>query len=356
MTSDSKRKSPAIRGILNFSVSILLAVLFLYLAFYDVNLSEVLQLASQASVFWMVVFILASMLGHYIRAIRWKVILNSVKPDAKIKNLFGALMVGYGVNCVTPKFGEITRAILIGKLEGLSRSSMFGTVVVERVIDILALGLAVLVSAFVWSSDIYESFPWLKSTLFISAFLMIAVLTIIFLLVRFREKFYGFILKITGRISTKLTERLSYAFEMLIRGFTSLKGAKNYSLTVSLTLLLLLVYGFTAFLGFYILEMQDIIRANNTMGVNYIMGWVLMSISAIGVVIPTPGATGSYHALAKSTLVLLFRFDETVSAAYAFLTHIIAYFIFIFSALIMFLILNKHHINLLRLVKQNTEN
>jgi len=350
LTSDSKRKGPALRGILNFSISIVIAVLFLYLAFYDVNLSEVLQLASRASVFWMVVFILASMLGHYIRALRWKVILHSVKPDAKIKNLFGALMVGYGVNCVTPKFGEITRAILIGKLEGLSRSSMFGTVIVERVIDILALGFAVLVSAFVWSSDIYESFPWLKSTLYISAFLMIAVLTIIFLLVRFREKFYGFILKITGRISTKLTERMSYVFEMLIRGFTSLKGAKNYSFTVSLTLLLLLVYGFTAFLGFYILEMQEIMR------VNYTMGWVLMSISAIGVVIPTPGATGSYHALAKSTLVLLFGFGETVSAAYAFLTHIIAYFIFIFSALIMFFILNKHHINLLRLVKQNTEN
>ena len=315
MISDNTKKIPALRGIFNFLVSIGLAALFLYLAFYNVDFGEVLKIVSKASVFWMIVFILASMLGHYVRTVRWKVILHSVKPDVKIKHLFGALMVGYGVNCVTPKLGEVTRAILIGKWENLSRSSMFGTVIVERVIDILALGLAVLVSAFVWSSSLYESFPWLKSTLYISAIFMIVILALIYFSVKFKEKFYGAILKIIGKLSVKLSERLGYIFEMLIQGFTSLKGTKNYFFTVALTIILLLVYACGAFLGFYMLDMQN---------VTFTMGWVLMSISAIGVVIPTPGATGSYHALAKSTLVLLFGFGETISAAYAFLTHIVS--------------------------------
>jgi uncharacterized protein (TIRG00374 family) len=350
LISDNAKKIPSLRGIFNFVISIGLAALFLYLAFYNVNFGEVLQLVSNASVFWIIVFILASMLGHYVRTVRWKIILHSVKPDAKIKHLFGALMVGYGVNCVTPKLGEVTRAILIGRWENLSRSSMFGTVIVERVIDILALGLAVLVSAFIWSSSLYETFPWLKSSLYISALLMIVILTLIFLSVKFKERFYGVILNIVGKLSVKFSDRLGYIFEMLIQGFTSLKGPRNYVLTVVLTILLLLVYGSSAFVGFYMLDMQGM------MNVNYTMGWVLMSISAIGVVIPTPGATGSYHALAKSTLVLLFGFGETISAAYAFLTHIISYILFIFTALIMFLILNKQHINLFKLVKQNTEN
>ena len=350
MISDNAKKIPSLRGIFNFVISIGLAALFLYLAFYNVNFGEVLQLVSNASVFWIIVFILASMLGHYVRTVRWKIILHSVKPDAKIKHLFGALMVGYGVNCVTPKLGEVTRAILIGRWENLSRSSMFGTVIVERVIDILALGLAVLVSAFIWSSSLYETFPWLKSSLYISALLMIVILTLIYLSVKFKERFYGVILNIVGKLSVKFSDRLGYIFEMLIQGFTSLKGPRNYVLTVVLTILLLLVYGSSAFVGFYMLDMQGM------MNVNYTMGWVLMSISAIGVVIPTPGATGSYHALAKSTLVLLFGFGETISAAYAFLTHIISYILFIFTALIMFLILNKQHINLFKLVKQNTEN
>jgi uncharacterized protein (TIRG00374 family) len=349
LTSDNTKKIPALRGIFNFVVSIGLAALFLYVAFYDVNFGEVLQLVSHASVFWMIAFLFSSMLGHYVRSIRWKVILHSVKPNVQIKHLFGALMVGYGVNCVTPKLGEVTRAILIGRWENLSRSSMFGTVIVERVIDILALGLAILISAFIWNSSLYESFPWLKSTLYISAILMVTILTIIYLLVKFRERFYSAILKIVGKLSVKFSERLSYIFEMLIQGFTSLKGRRNYLLTVALTILLLLIYGFSAFIGFYMLDMQGM------MNVNYTMGWILMSISAIGVVIPTPGGTGSYHALAKSTLVMLFGFGETISAAYAFLTHTISYFSFIFSALIMFLILNKQHINLLRLIRTNSE-
>ncbi|MCH9029070.1 MAG: flippase-like domain-containing protein [Bacteroidetes bacterium] len=82
--------------------------------------------------------------------------------------------------------------------------------------------------------------------------------------------------------------------------------------------------------------------------VTFEMGWVLMSIAAIGVVIPTPGATGSYHTLAKSTLVLLFGFGETISAAYAFLTHIISYFLFIFTALIIYFIFNKQRENLVK--------
>ena len=348
MISDNTKKIPALRGIFNFLFSIGLAALFLYLAFQDVDLSEVLTLVSQASVFWMVIFAVSVMLGHYIRAIRWKMILYSVKPDAKMLNLFGALMIGYGVNCVTPKLGEVTRAIMIGKYENLSRSSMFGTVIVERVIDIIALGTSVLISAFIWSSSLYETFPWLESALYLSAGIMIIILLIIYLSVKLKERFYGAILKSVGKVSQKLAERLGYIFEMLIQGFTSLKGTKNYLLTVVTTVILLLVYALSAYIGFFMLDMQS------GKDVTYTMGWILMSISAIGVVIPTPGATGSYHALAKSTLVLLFGFGDAISAAYAFLTHIISYFLFIATALLMYFLLNKQHASLLNIFKTNS--
>ena len=138
MTSDKKSKFGKFGLIFNYSISIILAVVFLYIAFYDVDFSEVLNIVSHANILWVFIFIAVTMLGHYFRAIRWKYILNSVKPNTSMKNLFGSLMVGYGVNCVTPKLGEVTRAVLIGKWEGLSRSSMFGTVILERIIDAIS--------------------------------------------------------------------------------------------------------------------------------------------------------------------------------------------------------------------------
>ena len=349
MISDNVKKIPALRGVINFLISVGLAVLFLYLAFSDVNFSEVMELVSQASILWVIIFAASIMLGHYVRALRWKFILHSVKPDVKMWNLFGALMIGYGVNCVTPKLGEVTRAIMIGRYENLSRSSMFGTVIVERVIDIISLGSAVLISAFIWSASLYEAFPWLEAALYISAIILFVILLIIYLSVKLKEKFYGYVIKLIGKISSKLAERLGYIFEMLIQGFTSLKGTKNFVLTFITSIIILFIYGLTSYLGFFMLDMQS---GNN---VTFAMGWIVMSISAIGVVIPTPGATGSYHALAKSTLVLLFGFGETISAAYAFLTHIISYFLFILVALIMYFVLNKQHTSLLNIFKTNSE-
>lgn len=349
MISDNSQKIPALRGLINFFFSIGLAVLFLYLAFADVNFGEVMEIVSHASLPWVIIFALSIILGHYIRALRWKYILHSVKPDIKMWNLFGALMIGYGVNCVTPKLGEVTRAIMIGRYENLSRSSMFGTVIVERVIDIISMGLAVLISAFIWSSSLYEAFPWLEATLYISTIALFVILLLIYLSVKLKDKFYGYLLRLIGRVSSKLAERLAYILEMLIQGFTTIKSKKNLLITFITSVMILLVYALTSYFGFFMLGMQS------GYNITFAMGWVVMSISAIGVIIPTPGATGSYHALAKNTLVSLFRFGDKISAAYAFLTHIISYILFILVALIMYFALNKHHYGILNLFKTNSD-
>jgi uncharacterized protein (TIRG00374 family) len=349
LTSGKSKRIPALRGLLNFIISIGLAAIFLFIAFNGVNLGEVFTLVSQASIFWLVVFTFSTMASHYIRAVRWKVILHSVKPDASMKHIFGALMVGYGVNCVTPKLGEVTRAIMLGKWEGLSRTSMFGTVIVERVIDLVSLAFAVLISAFIWRENLYSIFPWLETSLYLSAFVLLAIILTIYFSVRYKERFYGIIVKLFEKFSSKWAEKLVYIFEMLIQGFTSLKGFNNYLFTILLTVAMLLLYGVSSYLGFLMLGLDKL------QPVTYEMAWVLMSISAIGVVIPTPGGTGSYHALAKTTLVLLFGFGETISAAYALLTHAVSYVMFIFTSLIVFVILNRQHINLFKIVKTDLE-
>ena len=343
MTLDKVKNSSNLKAFVNYSISAALAAIFLYIAFHNVNLHEVLELVSGASSFWIIILICSIYLSHIIRAIRWKVILNAIKPDASLKNLFGALMIGYGVNCVTPKLGEITRAVFLGKWEKLSRSSMLGTVIVERVIDVIALGLAVLVSAFLWRESLYQILPWLESTLYLGGIIMLGIVISIYMTIIFKEKFYGVIVKLFSKISEKWANKLGHIFEMLTEGFASLKGRKNYLLTILLTIIILLVYALSSYLGFFTLYMNEI------KNVNFEMGWVLMSIAAIGVVIPTPGATGSYHAIAKSTLVLLFGFDETISAAYAFLTHIISYFLFIFTALFIFFVFNRKKKNIINI-------
>lgn len=337
------------RSFLNYLLSFLLAVIFLYIAFHDVDFDEVLEIASNANLFWMIIFISLFYLGHLLRAYRWKFILLSVKPDTKFSHLFGSLMIGYGVNCITPKLGEVTRAVLFGRWEGLSRSSMFGTVILERIIDIIALAVSVLIAIIISTENIRESFPWLLTTLYVSAVLIFIFILFLYFILRYEEKFSKWIIKILNRFSHSLADKVAYIFSMLTQGFFSLKGRKNYYITFLLSALIIIVYALTSYVGLLMLNMQHI------QPVTFTMGWVLMSISSIGVIIPTPGSTGSYHTLAKSTLVLLYGFSETVSAAYAFLTHIISYILFILTSVVIYFLFYKKNHSLAEISKNQIE-
>lgn len=308
-----------------------------------------LEVVSGASIFWIVILMITLLLSHFLRAVRWKIILRSVKPDISMKNLFGSLMVGYAVNCLVPRLGEVARAVLIGKWENVSRSSMFGAIILERIIDVLFLCLSIFISALIWSEDLYFKLPWLKTSLYISVFGIAGVVIFLYLVIRYKENFYGVLVKMMGKLSEKFAHKTAHIFEMLIEGFRSLKGTKNYILTFLFSVAIMLLYAFSSYVGFFTVGM------NSIKPVSYQMAWILMSISGIGVLIPTPNGTGSYHTLIKTALVLLFGFSEVISLSYAFLTHFISYVVFILVGVISFLILNKKHENLLKLVETEVE-
>lgn len=335
MIFDKLKYHFSFKSAFNYLLSLILASIFLYIAFYDVDFTKVLEISSEANLLWAAVFIILNFSGHALRALRWKFILSSVKPNTKFNNLFGSLLVGYGVNCVTPKLGEVTRAVLLARWEGLSRSSMFGTVILERVIDIFFLVISVLIGIYISTENIHKEFPWLMNAIYFASIFILIMIFFAALSIFFKEIFSTLIKKTIGKLSDKFADRIIYILQMLIEGFVSLKGIKNQLVTILLSVIIMIIYAATSYVGLLMLGLNEL------QPISFEMGWVVMSISAIGVVIPTPGSTGSYHTLAKSTLVFVYGFNETISAAYAFLTHIISYFLMITSALIVYFLLNK---------------
>lgn len=324
-----------IKKILSYLIPLVLMILFLYLAFKNIDIGRVVEILKTISIAWLLVYFVVWLLSHIVRAFRWKIITRSVKEDTSLLNHFGATMVGYGVNCVVPRLGELYRGLFLGRWENISRSSMVGTIVLERVIDILVLGFSVLISVAIYSGDLLQEVPWLKSTLYVGFILIFALIGFLFMVVKFKEKFYDVILKLVGRISQKLADGLGRAFHLLTDGFASLKGGKSFAQVVILSATIMLLYGLTAYVGFLILHMEQFQE------VDFAMGWIVMTISAFGVIIPTPGATGSYHLIVISVLVGIFGFSNEISGAYALLTHAITYILFILSTIVLTYIINK---------------
>ena len=196
MILDKKQKRQRIERILGYSLPFILMVILLFFAFRNVNIGKALDLIEKTSIGWMIVFIIVFLFSHLVRAYRWKVIVSSVKKDTKLLHLFGAIMVGYGVNALVPRLGEVYRALYVGKWENISRSSMFGTIVVERVLDILALGISVLISVMIYPGNLYNEISWLKSAVVLGFIIIFAIIIFLLLLVKFKQKFYSTIVKL----------------------------------------------------------------------------------------------------------------------------------------------------------------
>lgn len=338
MTSDKENISGGLKKIIfNYLIPVGLTAFFLYLAFYDINFSELMARMADSSLFWVFMYVLLLLVSHYFRAVRWKIILHSVKPDVKIVNLFGALMIGYGVNNVIPRLGEFYRAVKLAKWENLSKSSMFGTVILERVIDMVFFGLSVIISGYVYQGELYTKFPWLKTTLYIGSVLMLIMIACLVVVILLREKVYKFVTKFVGRVSEHAAGKINYVFEMLFQGFASLKGVRNYINVLIMSVLIMLAYALNSLFAFFILKMENIPVLGEK--IDFAMSWVMMSISSIGVMIPTPGGIGSYHTISRSILTSLYGFDKEVAAAYGTMSHAASYFSTIIIAVICYLVL-----------------
>jgi glycosyltransferase 2 family protein len=333
LTSD-KPKKRTLKDVLVYLASIALAGAFLYFAFRGVEFSALLDILAGASPWWILALLAAQTLSHWFRAMRWKALLGSSGKNATVNSLFGAVMIGYGVNGVVPRLGEVTRAVIAGKAGGLSSSSALGSIVVERVIDLLFFGAAVVASGFLYHGDLYEAFPWLETSIYVGAAFVFVAIVGLALMIRLRDRFVtlvGAVIAWAGKIgarlvgvvsasaresalaaSEKLAEKIGGMMGRIVEGFGSMRGAGNYAYVFFLSGAIIALYAVVSWFGFFALHMA---------GVSFAEAWIMMAIGSIGVMIPTPGGVGSYHALAKSVATGLFGLTARAGLAYATLVH-----------------------------------
>lgn len=94
-----------------------------------------------ANYFWIFVSISCGILSHVSRAIRWKYSIEPLGKTPGFWNSFFTVMIGYIANLALPRLGEVTRPGMLAKYEGIPFNKLFGTIVAERVADLIILGV-----------------------------------------------------------------------------------------------------------------------------------------------------------------------------------------------------------------------
>ncbi len=90
---------------------------------------------------WLLFSLVLGLMSHMMRAHRWKYLLEPLGHQTKFSNRYHATMVGYVINMIIPRAGEASRAGVLGKTDQISFSKAFGTIIAERVIDLVMLAL-----------------------------------------------------------------------------------------------------------------------------------------------------------------------------------------------------------------------
>lgn len=129
---------------LKVALPLAFGVFLIWYVFKDLKPAEKEELINafrEANYFWILASVSLGILSHLSRAERWKYTIRPLGKTPKFWNSFFTVMIGYVANYALPRLGEVTRPGLLGKYEGLSFNKLFGTIVAERVADLIILAL-----------------------------------------------------------------------------------------------------------------------------------------------------------------------------------------------------------------------
>ncbi len=310
---------------LRFIISILIAALFLWLALRDVSFQDLRLTMGKLTYFWLLPYLMVSLLSHYLRAERWKQLIEQEGVRASRMNLFSGVMLGYMVNYAVPRLGEVSRSVYVGNKEQISRTKLMGTVVLERLLDLIVL-LVMLLFVFVYLLSDYsvivpllgsDTVQWLQSLLSLNGALILGMLALASLAVMY-------LLYRLFRVLGKWIPSLGQLFRVFsdisnkfMQGLLSIRGVKNWPLFILLSTAIWFCYVLMTYIPFTAFDLHT------EYGLGMREALVITVVSALGVTLPSPGGIGTYHWFVSRSLFLLFAVPETLGVAYAIVTHLV---------------------------------
>ena len=248
--------------------------------------------------------------GLWIRAYRWKFLVNPVKPIST-KNLFPILIIGYMANNLLPlRMGDFYRAYILGKKENISKSAALATIVVERIFDGLVMIMFLVIGLFALQSHPLFT-PQERTLIFLLSILLLTLFFFLMIMIWKRKLAESILHWCTGCLPTRFGAKCQRWSSAFVDGLTVL-------LHGSVTLIVL---GLSLFSGLIEAVMYLFVGYAMQLVVPYYAGPIILAVSNLGMMIPSsPGAIGTFeYFFARSAT--LFSVDSTVAVSYAILVH-----------------------------------
>ena len=256
---------------------------------------------------WLFMMALISLVSHYLRAIRWRMLLIPVGQHTSVNYSFLSLMVGYLVNLVIPRGGEASRCYNLYKLDKVPVEISFGTVVLERIVDLLCLIILIAFSFLVEYQKLIDFINTLpintsggsrfRNLIYVLAIAVVVVL-ILYWVIKKNKRANNFLVKI---------------WKGFKGGMLSVFKLENKGLFIVYSAVIWVLYFFMSY------AVIKAFPATSVLGFHAVIS--LFAIGSIAMAAPLPGGTGSYHVLVPQGLVFLYHINQTDAVAFTFIFH-----------------------------------
>lgn len=294
------------KSIIQFIVLLGVGILLVWLSFRSVwtEKEKILDSFKSANYFWVGISVLIAFLSHFLRAYRWNYLLKPAGYSVKPANALGAVLVGYFANYGLPRMGEITRCTLVTKYDDVPFEVALGTVITERIVDMLLLIVIFFLTLFAQFSQLKElTVTYLYDPLMLKLngisehptkfIILISVLLVVAITLFLIRK------KISGLLKGK--------FGNIIKGFgkglSSVKDIDKKFQFIALSFAIWASYFYSLYFCFFAFE--------GTSNLGYSECLAILLFGTLGVVF-SPGGLGAYPAIV--TALLTYYGIEQISA------------------------------------------
>lgn len=294
----------------------LLGGLLFYLAFRNQNIGEIWEEIQQANWYWVLAITGISLLTQLLRVLRWRLLLQPLGYKVSVGNAFTALQAGYLMSLAVPRMGELTRCLAVSKQERLPFKPLFGTVIIERLVDIACLALVACFAFFIEFDYLYDLYlqevhPSIVR-LFQEKTMAVKVVGTSFVLGG--ALLFSYILWQWKRLRKYAWWRLTLRFGLQVwKGVASIQKIERRGVFILYTLLIWVGYYFMTSLWFFCFS--------HTSNLGWDVGLAMLVVGSVGRSLPIQGgAVGAYHYIYQQGM-MLYGVSAVYGGTLAIMTH-----------------------------------
>lgn len=295
--------------ILKFVAFFAVGAIIFWLIYKDQDIDRIKTiLKNDVKYFWVVVSLVIGLLSHVSRTLRWGLMIEPIGHKPRFVNTFLAVMVGYLMNLAFPRMGEISRCGVLSRYEKISFTKLVGTVVAERLVDMISLLIllgVVIFAQFGKMLHFIQENPEIHQklqSLITSPYLWIGLILILILAFVFRNTFKG----------TSIFKKIVEILKNFKEGFISIRSIKRKGWFYFHSVFIWVMYYLMLYSVFFAFEFTSVL--------NPIAGLTTFVMASFGMVAPVQGGIGAWHFMAKEALALYGVANEN-GIIFAFVAH-----------------------------------